>query len=93
MKNAKLMDEDKLREKAIGLLMHELGPVETARFITMRPIKRMESVKRHRLWQATLNKDEFFKTVFDEKAWQRQTNALKRKGKTAVSSAPSPTHR
>ena len=59
-----LMTEEKLVKKATDLLLKQLGPVESSRFIALPHTKRVESVKRHRQWQAGLNKDEFFKKVF-----------------------------
>ncbi|MBE9572792.1 MAG: hypothetical protein IMF11_19380 [Proteobacteria bacterium] len=51
-------------KKAIEVLIQELGPVETARFINLPRPKRVESVKRHRQWQKKLDKDEFLKDIF-----------------------------
>jgi len=45
-------------------LIKELGPVEAIRFINMPKKKRLESVKRHREWQKSLDKDPFFEKVF-----------------------------
>jgi len=67
MKNTVLMDENKLIEKAVGILMCDLGPVETARFLSLFPTKRTESVKRHRTWQSKLDKKIFFRQVFAPK--------------------------
>lgn len=64
MKRGQYMKEDKLVERAITVLMKELGPVETSRFLAMPAKRRMESVKRHRLWQSALDKNEFFNLVF-----------------------------
>jgi len=61
MKKSQYINEDQLIKKAIDILMEKLGPVETSRFLTK---KRIESVKRHRLWQSRLDKDFFFKKVF-----------------------------
>jgi hypothetical protein len=47
------------------ILMKELGPVETARFLNIPREKRLESVKRHREWQKSLSKDDFLKEIFD----------------------------
>jgi len=44
--------------------MKELGPIEASRFLTLPKKKRLESVKRHRQWQARLQKEEFFGRVF-----------------------------
>jgi len=60
----KYMDEKLLIKKGTEILLKELGPAETLRFICLRFQKRMESVKRHRQWQDKLDKDEFFNTVF-----------------------------
>lgn len=46
MKHTVLMDEHKLIEKAVGILMQNLGPVETSRFLSLLPAKRKESVKK-----------------------------------------------
>ncbi len=66
MKPTVLMREDELIEKAVGILMRALGPVETSRFLALPPGKRSESVKRHRAWQAKLSEDEFYDVVFAE---------------------------
>jgi hypothetical protein len=60
-----LMAEDQLIVKAINLLMEALGPVETSRFLALPRAERTESVKRHRVWQASLTKAAFFDKVFD----------------------------
>ena len=64
MKTLKYMDEEEILEKGIEILMRELGPVETARFLNIPRNKRIESVKRHREWQKSLKKDEFLKKIF-----------------------------
>lgn len=60
-----LMPEEQLIAMAIDLLMEKLGPVETSRFLSLPREKRIDSVKRHRLWQSRLAKDEFFTKIFD----------------------------
>ena len=67
MKAAQYMSEEELVEKAIKILMEGLGPVETSRFITLPQKRRIESVRRHRQWQKTLDKDVFFDNVFGPK--------------------------
>lgn len=62
--NLKYITEEELVTKAISVLLKELGHVETSRFMALPQKKRIESVKRHRDWQKTLNKDEFFTTIF-----------------------------
>lgn len=64
MKTSQFIDEDELIEQAISVLMEKLGPVGTKRFLTMSTPKRIDSVIRHRKWQATLDKDHFFDQVF-----------------------------
>lgn len=58
--------ENKLLKKAIGILIKELGPVETNRFLSITNRKRKESVKRHRDWQNGINEKLFFKEIFEE---------------------------
>jgi len=55
MKKSQYINEDQLIKKAIDILMENLGPVETNRFLTLPVKKRIESVKRHRLWQSRLS--------------------------------------
>ena len=64
MKTLKYMNEEEIIEKGISILMKELGPVETARFLNIPRDKRIESVKRHRNWQKSLKKDEFLNEIF-----------------------------
>ena len=67
MKASVFTDEEQLIAKAVEVLVKELGPVEASRFLTLFQKKRIDSVKRHRQWQAQLQKDEFFDHVFGEK--------------------------
>ena len=64
MKTEKYLNEEELIRKAIGALIQELGPVETARFVNLPRPKRVESVKRHRQWQKSLDKGRFIKEIF-----------------------------
>jgi hypothetical protein len=64
MKTSTFIDEEQLVTKAIDTLISKLGPVETKRFLSLMKKKRIESVKRHQLWQARLKKDRFFAAVF-----------------------------
>jgi hypothetical protein len=57
-------DEEQLITKAVDVLVKELGPVEASRFLALPKKKRVESVKRHRQWQAQLQQEEFFDRVF-----------------------------
>ena len=67
MKHTIIMDDNELVKKAIDILMYNLGPVETSRFLSMHHGKRMESVRRHRAWQSKLDKNAFFDKVFTSK--------------------------
>jgi hypothetical protein len=64
MKSVKYLDEEAVIKKAVEVLIKELGPVETIRFINIPKRKRLESVRRHREWQKLLDKDRFFDEVF-----------------------------
>lgn len=56
-----LDSEDELRKKAIGLLVRELGPVDSARFINLLkpPKKGTDSVKIRRKWLASIDQEAF----------------------------------
>ena len=56
--------EDRLLEKAIEILMKELVPLETMRFLSLLPQKRIDSVKRHHKLQSKFSKEKFFDEVF-----------------------------
>lgn len=64
MKTNKYINEEELFNITIKLLNEKLGPLETNRFLSLTNKKRMESVKRHRLWQSKLNKEKLFKEIF-----------------------------
>jgi hypothetical protein len=66
MKQSQFLSEETLVQRAIEILMEILGPVETTRFLSLPVNKRIESVKRHREWQARLEKEQFFKEVFSD---------------------------
>jgi hypothetical protein len=64
MKAIKYLEEDEIVRRGVSALYKELGPMEARRFLTIqRPLQREDGVQRHRKWQASLNKDEFFKQV------------------------------
>ena len=52
--------------KAVEVLIKEQGPVEASQFLTLPKKRRVESVKRHRQWQAQPERDDFFDQVFSE---------------------------
>ncbi len=58
--------DDELVRKAVDALVEKLGIVDATRFLAMPREKRMESVKRHRMWQSNLIKDDFFDKAFKE---------------------------
>lgn len=68
MKASVFTDEEQLITKAVHVLVKELGLVEASRFLTLPRKKRVESVKRHRQWQAQLRQEEFFDRVFGARA-------------------------
>jgi len=76
-----LIDEDEAKEAAKKLKkgkfdledfltqlnqIKKLGPLETSRFLSIAGKRRVESVRRHRLWQNSLEKEKFFKSVFSK---------------------------
>lgn len=66
MKAARYMDEQEVVKRGVEILFKELGPAEASRFIRISKGQRVESVKRHRTWQADLDKELFFKEIFDK---------------------------
>lgn len=64
MKSRVSTDEERLITKAVDVLVKELGPVEAGRFLSLPKKKRIESVKRHRKWQAKLKSEIFFDRIF-----------------------------
>jgi hypothetical protein len=65
MKNHAYLQEDEMIRRAIHALMDQLGPIETARFLALPRQRRLDSVRRHRQWQTSLDKDQFFAQVFN----------------------------
>jgi len=66
MKAMKYLTEEDILKKGIDVLLKELGPVETARFLNLPRKRRLESVKRHREWQKNIDKNIFLKKIFQE---------------------------
>ncbi len=64
MKQGQYIKEEKLLKQGVDILMEKLGPIETSRFLSFSPHKRIESVKRHQKWQSELNKKEFLNELF-----------------------------
>ena len=69
------LKEEEMVERAIHALMDALGPVETARFLTLLREKRLDSVARHQRWQKSLGQGEFFDQVFGPHATTAQPDA------------------
>ncbi len=65
MKATKYLSNELILKKGLEALVKALGPVEAVRFITMPVEERIESVKRHREWQKKIDKETFFKEVFN----------------------------
>jgi hypothetical protein len=63
MKAQVYLPEEKMIRRALEALMAALGPVETVRFLTLPRQRRLESVRRHRQWQANLDQEQFFDQV------------------------------
>jgi len=66
MKLTKAVSDIDLLKKGAEVLFRELGKVDAIRFLTIQREKRIESVKRHRKWQRTLDKDAFFDEIFTD---------------------------
>ena len=64
MNIVKYLDDEIVIKKGIDVLIKELGPIEAIRFINIPKRKRMESVRRHKEWQKSLDKESFFTEVF-----------------------------
>ncbi len=67
MKATTLTNEEQLIAKALDALVERLGVLDTNRFVSMATKERIESVKRHRMWQKTLDKNRFFDEAFGSK--------------------------
>lgn len=64
MKAQVYLPEDKMIRRGLEALMSALGPVEAIRFLTLPRQRRLESVRRHQQWQASLDQEQFFDQVF-----------------------------
>ncbi len=64
MSTTRYLPKEELIERALTALLEALGPVEAMRFLSLPRSRRLESVKRHRQWQATLDQTKFFEQVF-----------------------------
>lgn len=64
MTTLQYLSEDELIQRGLEALTRALGPIETTRFLALSRAPRLESVQRHRRWQATLDQQTFFNQVF-----------------------------
>ncbi len=64
MKEHTYLQEDEMIKRAVNVLIKNLGPIETARFLTLPHKRRLDSVRRHRRWQDKLDQGRFFDQVF-----------------------------
>jgi|GEM_PF-211939 len=64
MTTQKYLPEETMIKKGIETLMHALGPVETARFLTLPRYCYADTVEWHRQWQESLDPTQFFDQVF-----------------------------
>jgi hypothetical protein len=59
-----VLSDEQLIYQAIEVLVEKMGLLETTRFLSLQNTLKMDSVERHRQWQAGLDKDTFFDAVF-----------------------------
>ena len=64
MSLTKLMPDKDLIKKVTELLFKELGYTDAIRFLSLPKEQLQESVKRHRNWQDSLDKETFYDDVF-----------------------------
>jgi len=69
-KTRRVYPEDKMIRRGLEALLAALGPVETVRFLTLPQRRRLESVRRHQQWQASLDQEWFFDQVFGARGEQ-----------------------
>jgi len=67
VKQGQYIKDEKLLKQGVDILMEKLGPIETSRFLSFPPQKRIESVKRHQKWQSELDKNKFLDGLFGSK--------------------------
>jgi hypothetical protein len=60
------LPEETMIKRAVEALMAALGPVETARFLSLPRERYRDYVKWHRQWQADLDARRFFDEAFGE---------------------------
>jgi len=65
MKAQVYLPEEDMVQRALDALLGALGPVEATRFLALPRQRLLDSVERHRQWQAGLDVEQFFDQVFD----------------------------
>jgi len=61
------LPEEAVIQRGIEALMRALGPIETARFLTLPRHRYTDYVEWHHQWQETLDPTQFFDQVFGAK--------------------------
>jgi hypothetical protein len=64
MKINTISTDDVLLQKAAFILTKELGAVDALRVFSIPRRRTVDSIKRHRKWQQSLNADVFFEDAF-----------------------------
>ncbi len=64
MSLTKMMPDKELIRKVTEILFKELGYTDAIRFLSLPKEQKMESIERHREWQSTLDKDQFYNDIF-----------------------------
>ena len=72
MSITRLMTDKDLIEKVTELLFKELGYTDAVRFLSLPKEQRLESVKRHRHWQDSLDKEKFYNDDFPSSTTKKQ---------------------
>ena len=67
------LPEETLVRRGLEALMTALGPVETARFLSLPRSRYADYVEWHRQWQAELDPQQFFDDVFGPPPIHEQT--------------------
>ncbi len=64
MKPIRYLTEEELIKRGLEALLDALGPIEATRFLNLPRPRRLESVERHRRWQASLDQNQFYDNIF-----------------------------
>ena len=72
MSITRLMPDKDLIDKVTELLFKELGYTDAVRFLSLPKEQRLDSVKRHRNWQESLDKETFLNDVLPSSSTNNQ---------------------